>query len=290
MAPSPRSLILDLLSTLRRGAMPVRALVEAGALFGLEPNSVRVALARLLAAGRVERDERGRYRLAPATAAVAAAVAGWRRLPERLRPWEGGWVGVAGRAAQRTARRGRPDPGEQALELLGFRQLAPGLALRPDNLVGGVDAVRAALASLGLPAGRPVFAVGELDAASEACARGLWDVPALLAGYRGLRRALERSEARLPRLSRERAMVESFQVGGEAIRRLARDPLLPAPIVPAREREALVATMRRYDALGRACWAPFLAEHGVPHRHAPVDLRAFDAPTGLAPAATGGIA
>ncbi len=267
--------------------MPVRALVEAGALFGLEGNSVRVALARLLAAGRVERDERGRYRLAPGAAAVAAAVAGWRHLPERLHPWEGGWIGVAGRAA---VRRGRAGPGEQALGLLGFRELASGLAVRPDNLVGGVAGVRAGLASLGLPAERPVFALGELDPVSEARARELWDVPALLAGYRATRRAIERSEARLPRLSRERAMLESFRVGGEAIRLLARDPLLPAPIVPAREREALVGAMRRYDALGRACWAPFLAEHGVPHRHAPVDLRAFDAPTGLAPAAAGGIA
>lgn len=288
MAPSPRSLILDLLSTLRRGAMPVRALVEAGALFGLEGNSVRVALARLLAAGRVERDERGRYRLAPGAAAVAAAVAGWRRLPERLRPWDGGWIGVAVPAA--TGRRGQPGAAEQALRLLGFRGLASGLELRPDNLVGGVAGVRAALAALGLPAERPVFGLRELDPASEARARELWDAPALLAGYRATRRALERSEARLPRLSRERAMVESFRVGGEAIRRLARDPLLPAPIVPAAERETLVAAMRRYDALGRSCWAPFLAEHGVPHRHAPVDLRAFDAPTGLTPAATGGIA
>ena len=267
--------------------MPVRALLEAGALFGLEGNSVRVALARLLAARRVERDERGRYRLAPAAAAVAAAVAGWRRLPERLRPWDGAWIGVAGQAA---GRRSRPDRAEQALGLLGFRSLAPGLEVRPDNLVGGVDGVRAGLTSLGLPAERPVFALREFDPACETRARELWDAPALLAGYRAMRRALERSEARLPRLSRERAMVESFRVGGEAIRRLAHDPLLPAPIVPAAEREALVAATRRYDALGRACWAPFLAEHGVPHRHAPVDLRAFDAPTGLAPAATGGIA
>ena len=58
-APSPRSLVLDLLSTLRRGSMPVRALVEAAALFGIAENSLRVSLARLLAEGRVARDRRG---------------------------------------------------------------------------------------------------------------------------------------------------------------------------------------------------------------------------------------
>jgi len=69
-------------------------------------------------------------------------------------------------------------------------------------------------------------------------------------------------------------MVESFRVGGAALRTLAKDPLLPEPIVPAREREALVAAMRDYDARGRASWSAFLARHGVAHRAAPVDSRA----------------
>ncbi|MGI9591183.1 MAG: PaaX family transcriptional regulator, partial [Myxococcota bacterium] len=67
-APRPKSLILDLLSTRRRGSMPVAALVEAAALFGIAEGSLRVALSRLLAEGRVERDERGAYRLGPAAA------------------------------------------------------------------------------------------------------------------------------------------------------------------------------------------------------------------------------
>ena len=57
MHPTARSLILDLLSTLRRGTMPVRALVEAGALLGIEENNIRVSLARLYASHRIERDE-----------------------------------------------------------------------------------------------------------------------------------------------------------------------------------------------------------------------------------------
>ena len=69
-------------------------------------------------------------------------------------------------------------------------------------------------------------------------------------------------------------MVESFRIGGAALRVLATDPLLPEPIVPAREREALLAAMRRYDALGRASWSAFLSRHGVAHRAVtPVDSR-----------------
>ena len=68
-------------------------------------------------------------------------------------------------------------------------------------------------------------------------------------------------------------MVESFRVGGAALRALATDPLLPEPIVPARERAALVAAMRDYDAFGRASWSAFLTRHGVRHAKAPADTR-----------------
>ena len=98
MKPSPKSLILDLLSTLRRGAMPVRALVAAGEIFAISQNSLRVSLARLCNSGQVERDARGRYRLGDAARAIDDHVQSWRRAPERMRDWEltaagrGTWV------------------------------------------------------------------------------------------------------------------------------------------------------------------------------------------------------
>ena len=52
-----RKLILDLLTTVRRGAMPVRALVEAGELFGFAANNTRVSLSKLTSEGRVDRVE-----------------------------------------------------------------------------------------------------------------------------------------------------------------------------------------------------------------------------------------
>jgi phenylacetic acid degradation operon negative regulatory protein len=268
--PSARSFVLDLLSTLRRGAMPVRALVEAGELFGIAAGSVRVALCRCLAEGLVERDERGAYRLGGRAEPVRRRVAAWRELRSLLRPWSGAWIAVfeAGaptRAGQRRSAR--------ALELLGFRELRRGLALRPDNLAGGLERTRAQLAELGLAPGAVVCELRGLDRLSEARARGLWDVDALVAGYRRHTREIEASARRLRSRSAEEAMVESFRVGGAALRALAKDPLLPEPILPARERDALVAAMREYDALGRASWSAFLARHGVAHRAAPVDSR-----------------
>jgi len=65
-------------------------------------------------------------------------------------------------------------------------------------------------------------------------------------------------------------MVESFTLGGRVIRSLVHDRLLPEPLVPAEERRAVVAALRRYDRAGRRSWARFLARHGAPH--APIDL------------------
>lgn len=277
MAPTPRSLILDLLSTLSRGAMPVRALVAAGRLFGLEENGMRVALARLLAAGLVERAERGRYRLGAAAAPVHGQVVGWRTIEQRVRPWSGGWVAVHG--ADRTTAR--------ALRLLGLRALRPALAVRPDNLAGGVAGVAARLRALGLPADVPVLGLHELEPGLDAEARALWDVAALRQGYRDTRTQLDRSERRLRQLPREDAMVEGFLLGGRAIRQLVLDPLLPDAIVPGGERAALVAAMLAYDRAGRAVWAEFLRGFGVVHRRTPADLRLGDDERQLAAAAGG---
>jgi phenylacetic acid degradation operon negative regulatory protein len=284
--PTPRSLILDLLSTLRRGSFPVGALVVAGGFFRLEGGAVRVALTRLFEAGLVERAGRGRYRLGRAASAVRGRVVAWKGLEERTRGWSGAWIGVHG--SETSADRGTRLRGEHALRFLGFQELSRGLRVRPDNLAGGVDGVRAALRELGLAPDAMVFALSDLDAERDTRARGLWDVATLRRNYRDARQAIERSERRLSKLAPREAMVESFLVGGRALRELALDPLLPEPIVPAGERQALVTAMRRYDRLGKACWTSFLEEHGVLSPRTPADTRG--AAHGAAIAAAGGIA
>ncbi len=254
MTPTPKSLILDLLSTLSRGAVPVRALVAAGRLFGIPENRLRVALARLLAAGAVERDEHSHYRLAENAGAVSDQIRSWRHGAEQRQPWSGAWVCVHGRTGD--GARGR---GARALRFLGFRNLEPGFALRPDNLAGGVEDARLRLARLGLAATARVFQIRALDAASERRARGLWDLRALRSAYRSTIAALDASAARLPRLTRRTAMAESFRLGGAAIGRVVLDPLLPEPLLGASELDELIAAMRRYDRAGRRVWAGWIS-------------------------------
>ena len=281
VSPTAKSLILDLLSTLRHGTMPVAALVEAGALFGVAENAVRVALARLLALGSVERDERGCYRLGPAAEPVNTQVVSWRRIEQTVRPWPPGtWLavqttGLDGSARARR-RRGR------AFRYLGFEELRPGLWLRPANLRERTEETGARLRALGLDRDAIVASLAELDPDVEAEARALWDADGLSRMYRESLTALEASEHHLASAPEGDAMVESFLLGGRVMRQLVFDPLLPEPIVRTRERTDLVSALRRYDRLGRACWSTFLSRHGVPTLRAPADTRIADGASRLA--------
>lgn len=286
MSPTPKSLILDLLATIGDHSMPVRALVAAGEVFSIRPESLRVALARLLEQGTIERDGRGQYRIARAARAVKQHVVSWNRIEERVTIWRGGWIGVHVASLLRSDRV-RLRKRERALRFLGLRELDSGLWLRPDNLAGGIEAVRRELIDLGLDDNAPVFAITKFDESWEARARGLWDAETLRRGYREARARLEKSAARLPQLGDREAMVESFVLGGDVLRTLAVDPLLPEPIVPAGERAALVETMQEYDRLGRDRWKPFMREQGAPHPRTPLHPRALRGPLESSPSHRG---
>lgn len=268
---SARSVVVDLLSTMPpRYRVAVGALVRGGVVLGIGENPVRVALARLRSRGLVESDERGLYRLSPAAQPINREVRSWRSIERATRPWNGAWLAVETsglpRGTRNTARQR-----ERALRILGFETLTPALRVRPDNLVGGVAAVRERLAALGHEPAPFVCGLADLDPATDAHARSLWDSRSLAAGYQELRARLVASAERLPSLCAEEAMAESFWLGGEAIRRIVLDPLLPGEIVDTRARRALVAEMRRYDRIGRRFWRSWAGE-SVELANTPADV------------------
>jgi phenylacetic acid degradation operon negative regulatory protein len=195
-------------------------------------------------------------------------VRAWREAEARTQRWSGGWwwlrSGALGPARSRARR-----THEQALRLLGFAALEPGVAVRPDNLRLSLAELQAELGELGLERGALLARVAELDPASEARARALWSRDEAVFAYRRSLAELAASEARLAKLPEERAMVESFLLGGNVIRALVLDPQLPEPLAPEGLRRDLVRAMRDYDRLGRRAWARFLARFGAPHAAAP---------------------
>jgi phenylacetic acid degradation operon negative regulatory protein len=277
---APKGVILDLLSAAPAGRFEVRELARAAKLFGIGENNLRVALTRLRAAGMVEATARGCYRLGPSARAVNEQVASWKQAEQRVREWDGAWIGVhAGGLPSKERRVVRRR--KRALDLLGLRELRGGLFVRPDNLAGGLSSVRERLFVLGLDGAAPVFRISELQASAEERARGLWKAQALVQRYRELRTQLRDRGVALGKLALDDAAREAFVLGGAAIRQIVLDPLLPEPIVDRAQRRAFIDEAIRFCARGDAVWARFLGTS-----RSPADLHGIDRSGAIATAAT----
>lgn len=253
--------MLELLSASDTHESVAATLIRACAVLGVGENNVRVTLARLVAAGTLELTGRGQYRLGRAAQALTRQVTSWRDLEKQVRRWDGGWaavhVGELSRA-DRTALRRR----DRALRLLGFRPLARGLEVRPDNLDGGVAALRDRLYALGVEDTALVFRADAFDAATDARARGLWNAQRLSASYEQTTERIERWLVAVAGLEPRAAAREAFFFGGDVLRKILFDPRLPEPLVDVAARRAMVDTAKRLDATGRRLWARLF---GMPH-------------------------
>jgi phenylacetic acid degradation operon negative regulatory protein len=261
MRLTAKRFVLELLTANDSHQGSVARLVDAGDILGIDASSIRVALARLVAAGTLELAARGEYRLASTTRALTEQVTGWRDLERQVRRWDGGWAAVhLGDAARsdRTALRRR----ERALRLLGFRELGRSLALRPDNLAGGIPALRGQLVALGLDEPAFVYRVTELDDATERRARAAFDGKKLDAAYRQTTARIARFLVALADLPPRAAARESFVFGSDVLRSIMFDPRLPEPLVDVAARRAMIDAARRLDAAGRRIWEQLF---GLPH-------------------------
>jgi phenylacetic acid degradation operon negative regulatory protein len=248
--PTAKRVVLELLSAADTHELPAASLVGAGRLLGLSENNVRVALARLAAAGTLEATARGEYRLVASV--LGQHVTSWRELEKQVRRWDGGWVMVhVGERGDRTAVR----RGERALRLLGFRPFGRGLELRPDNLDGGVRWLRERLRALGLDHAALVARASDLDAQADARARTLWDRERLDASYAQTTERIERWLATIDALPPARAARDAFFFGGDVLRKIIYDPRLPEPLVDVAARRTMLDAARRMDDRGRRLWA-----------------------------------
>ncbi|MBV8249810.1 MAG: PaaX family transcriptional regulator [Comamonas sp.] len=255
--PGARELLLKLLASRREQALSAGEAIRAGALFDIAPNNVRVALTRLLGSELVETAGRGAYRLGSKGLALGHEISAWRHSSEGLTVWRGDWIAVLGDVHGRSDRKALRSR-DRALSLLGFRELDPGLYIRPDNFAGSATGVRKRLKDLGLAQDVPVFLAQAFDAGREARAKTLWDRRLLEQAYKQTRLQLEQSLVRLPAMPLEAAAREAWLLGDRAIRQLVFDPLLPEPLVDCSSRQAFIEALRRYDAAGVQLWQAYL--------------------------------
>ncbi len=260
--PTPRLLLLRLLTVADEETLTVAEAVRAGALFDMTENSVRVTMARLTQAGLVEAVDAAIYRLGAKGQKLGADVAAWSTVDQRVTEWDSTWIAVTTGGLPRSDRkvlRARA----RALSLLGFRELDTGLYLRPNNLSGGVDTVRARLLDLGLGEEAAVFKASVFDSVRQEKALSLWSDMQLEASYKEISQRLNDWLATKDKLPREAALRDVYLLGDAGIRSVIFDPLLPAPLVNETERQQFFATVRRFNNEGRRLWYAFFKESNL---------------------------
>jgi len=243
----PVALILDLLLMADDARVSSDDLTAAGAVFDQPADTMSDAAARLIGEGRLARTTDGFHVEGGPGAASIRRQRQWRETAFRRRVWTGCWL-----LAADTPNAAGP------LEVEGFRRTADGFWLRPDTIVGGLDACRDRLHHAGVPPTLFTARLDRLDDAATRQAASLWEVSGMGEERKALLARLARSSERRGSLPPAAAARESLTLGAAVIRAIARDPILPMdwdtrPLV-----EELVLAMQAYDGLRRDAWAAAL--------------------------------
>jgi phenylacetic acid degradation operon negative regulatory protein len=247
----PKDLVMDLMRAVAPEPLDVKTLIGIGAIFGFNGNQMRVAVTRLCQSQQLNCQERGIYALGDHGQESVLLSRDWRIGEDRLRSWDGFWYMVALPPA---LERNRHRRALQALHHNGFRQGLRSLFVRPANLRLSTEQLRQRLQGLGLDESCQLWRAGDISAGLCDDWQGLWSDEGWEEGHHSARKQLEFSLANLRKLSPEDQLRESFILGGESIRLLVTDPLLPQTIAKGQERQLHTAAMQTYDQAARKLW------------------------------------
>lgn len=202
-----RSVALSTLLGYHPPALPIRALIRVGALFGIAERATRVALTRMVKDGDVAVEE-GVYCLSDRLLRRQAKQDEISSPQTRL--WSENWqmavvTGLARPLAERVALR-------KSMVAFRMAELREGVWLRPDNLLQE---------PAGVLADQCVFFRSQYDDA-KGLSEELWDLP----GWAGEAHRL------LEMLDDADGLVDGFMATAEVIRHLLLDPYLPEQLLP----------------------------------------------------------
>ncbi|GAB5413876.1 MAG: PaaX family transcriptional regulator C-terminal domain-containing protein [Congregibacter sp.] len=256
--PTPKRLMLSLLSARDNDTMSLRQCIAWGDLFSIDAAAMRVALGRMVKTKLLVSVHRGVYRIGPEAHVLSDAARSWVRAEERIGPWDGDWLLV------HTAHLGRRDKRclrlrERALRLDGFVAMEGGLWVRPANYVESPEETRARLILLGLDPDAYLLRSNTM-LGPELPPTDLWPRAELESSYVTLEQRMQKSLNELPRLTVREAARETFLLGEYVIRQINSDPLLPDVMVDGGARRRVHRQMRRYDEAGFDAWKRFQAD------------------------------
>lgn len=250
--PTPKNILLDLMGVNINHTLSTSHLELIADAFGVSINNLRVTLNRLVSAGLVSNNNRGLYHLTERALAKRRFINRWRSDDLQTPQWDGQWLGChLPKGADRTQRK----RSLRALSWYGFQAGLDQLWIRPNNISLTGRELMADLRKLGIENNAQCLVLSDVDKPlADRWIEELWDINSLDSRYVQLIAALIESEAGLAQQAVSASLAETCRLGGEAIHRLATDPLLPKEIRPGDHYETLKNTMLRYDKIGRDIW------------------------------------
>ncbi len=256
-----KSLLLDVLRSTKSTAWPVKKLIEVANIFSIKESAVRVTLSRLVSRGLIETDERGSYLMTSAYDPVRNWIDDWQKGEDRLTDWNGLWLCVLPPIKIRKKDQQLLD---KAVQRLGFRVVQERMWARPDNLTLPIERMNELLEAMSGVSTLMYATVTKLHSSEgELKLDLLWNRSVMEKEYRHCTKRLKRCMAQQQDLKSVAAMKESILVGGEAIRLLALDPLLPDCMVDKTLRVELDSTTHIYNAMYHEAWQSFLVSESI---------------------------
>ena len=263
-----KSLLLDVLRSTKSTAWPVKKLIEVADMFGIRESAVRVTLSRLVARGLIESNEPGSYLMTSAYDPVRNWIDDWKKGEERMADWNGQWLCVY---PPTKIRKKDHQALDKAAHRLGFRIVQERMWVRPDNLTLPLEKLNELLQAMSGVLNLVYATVVKLYAGDQDFnLELLWNRPDLEKEYRQCTKRLKRSMSQQKDPKGPAALRESILVGGDAIRLLALDPLLPDSMIDKNLRVELNTTTHNYNDMYHEPWQVFLDSTSI--ERVPINL------------------
>jgi phenylacetic acid degradation operon negative regulatory protein len=254
---TPKTIILDVLRLTRGSYCQSAKLIAVGELFDFKASTIRVALTRLLTAGKIEADVSSGYRMSSNTDILSDYNEQWKLGDLRRSEWQkDDWLMVLLPSNPDRAIR---TLSQTTLQFFGFRKARNKVWVRPNNLLPALNELRVLYQLVGLEQEALLFKAADIPYPEQFVWEStLWNTEDLQFTYEQQLVKLTKSKARLDNLEIKDALRESFMIGGEAINLLVKDPLLPDEMFCTPKREQLRHAMCDYDACGHKIWTQLM--------------------------------